>query len=315
MATNFANGISSFGVPVIGSGSQIPVTSGSYFFVSSVAGNSGNTGRSPQAPLATVQQAIDKCTASAGDVVVLLPGHAETVTSTSLSLNKAGVQVVALGVGALRATFTFGAAAATINVTRANVQVSNCRFVANFADVASAFTLGTTATGFKLRESEFLDTSSILNFLVCVTTSATDNSADGLEFTNNYVYSLAATTGAVISILSNTLRLNVSNNIVDKAATNDAGQLITLSSKIVGGVRIINNILTVVGAAGTTVGILFTGSGTTSSGICAYNLVSSLDTTGALIATAGTGISFLENYVTGAVDKSGTLHPTADNPA
>jgi hypothetical protein len=192
--------------------------------------------------------------------------------------------------------------------------MSNCVFVANFADVVSAITLS-TATDFAVTDSEFRDTSSILNFLVCVTTGATDNTADGLVFARNYVYSLPATAGAVISILSNALRVVCSDNVVDKAATNNAGQLLTLSSKIVGGIRIMRNVLTVVGAGGTTVGILFTGSGTTSSGICAYNLVSSLDTTAALLATAGTKISFLENYLTGAVDASGTLFPAADNPA
>lgn len=263
---------------------------------------------------ATVDAAIGACTAGGNDTILVLPGHTETVTATSIAHDVEGVSVIGLGQGDFRPTFTFGAAAATITVSAANGAWKNCRFVANFADVASAFTL-TTATGFILEGNDFLDTSAILNFLVCVTTGATDNTADGLKFIKNYVYSLPTTAGAVVSILSNTLRLEVSDNIVDKAATNNAGQLITLSSKIVGGVRIMRNNLTVTGAAGTTVGILFTGSGTSSSGICAYNTVNSLDTTAALLATAGTKISFQENYVSGAVDASGTLFPAADNPA
>ncbi len=263
---------------------------------------------------ATVDAAIGACTSGAGDTIVVLPGHTETVTATSIAHDVAGVAVIGLGEGDFRPTFTFGAAAATITVSAANGAWKNCRFIANFLDVASAFTL-TTATGFVCEGNDFLDTSASLNFLVAITTSATNNQSDGLKFIKNYVYSLAATTGAVVSILANELRLEVSDNIVDKAATNNAGQLITLSSKIVGGVRIMRNILTVTGAAGTTVGILFTGSGTTSSGICAYNLVNSLDTTTALLATAGTKISFQENYLSGAVDASGTLFPVADNPA
>lgn len=312
--TNFPNGISSFGIPLIGPGAQLPITSGTYFFVSSLTGNSGNTGKTIAAAKATLQQAIDLCTAAAGDVVVILPGHAETVTATSVALNKSAVTIVGLGSGAFRPTFTFGAAAATITVSAANVSIQGCRFVANFADVVTAFTLS-TAVGCKISQNDFLDTSSVLDFLSCVTTGATDNTADGLEFSFNYVYSLPTTDAAVVSVLSNTLRLNVSSNVVDKAATNDAGHLLTLSSKICGGVRIINNVLTVVGASNAAVGIMFTGSGSTSSGICAYNLVSSLDTTTALIATASTGISFLENYLTGAADKSGAVWPVADNPA
>ena len=262
----------------------------------------------------TIDAAISVCVAGRGDVIYVTEGHTETVTATSIAHDVAGVSIIGLGEPEQRPTLTFSTAAATITVSAANARWSNFNFVANFADVASAFTL-TTAVGFSVANSTFRDTSSILNFLVCVTTSATNNQADGLRFVGNYVYSLAATTGAVVSILANELRVEVSDNIVDKAATNDAGQLITLSSKIVGGIRIMRNILTVVGSTGAAVGVLFTGSGTTSSGICAFNLVNSLDTTGALIATAGTGISFQENYMSGAVDKSGTLHPAADNPA
>jgi len=262
----------------------------------------------------TVNAAIAACTANAGDIVYVLPSHTETVTATSIAHNVAGVRVIGLGSGDFRPTFTYSSAAATITGSAANGSWENCRYVANFADVVSAFTL-TNAVGFTVKGNDFLDTSSILNFLACVTTSATNNESDGLSVVGNYVYSLPATAGPVVSILANELRLQVSDNIVDKAATNNAGQLITLSSKIVGGVRIMRNVLTVTGAAGTTVGILFTGSGTSSSGICAYNLVNSLDTTTALIATAGTKISFQENYVSGAVDASGTLYPAADNPA
>lgn len=263
---------------------------------------------------ATVDAAIGECTANAGDTIFVLPGHTETVTATNIAHDVAGVAIIGLGNADNRPTFTFGAAAATITVSAANCGWENCRFIADFVNVVSAFTL-TTAVGFTCKGNDFLDNSASLNFLVCVTTSATNNQSDSLSFLGNYVYSLPTTAGAVVSILANELRLNVSDNIVDKAATNNAGQLITLSSKIVGGVRIMRNVLTVTGASGTTVGILFTGSGTTSSGICAYNLVNSLDTTTALLATASTKISFQENYVSGAVDASGTLFPAADNPA
>lgn len=311
--TNYPFGVSSFGVPVMGSGS-IPTTTGTYFFVHSGTGAAGNDGKSAQTPNATLQQAIDKCTANKADVIVVLPGHAETVTATSIAMNKAGVTVVGLGSGNLRPTFTYGAAAATITVSAANTSFLNCRFIANFADVAAAFTLG-AAKGTTIANSDFLDTSSILNFLSIVVTGATANDADGLTFNGNYVYGLAATDGAVISILGDNLRIQACDNVVDKAATNNAGHFITLSSKIVGGIRLLRNILTVVGSAGATVGVFGTGSGTTSSGIIADNYVWSLDTTTALFFTASTGIRFIQNFMSGAVDKSGTLFPAADDPA
>lgn len=264
----------------------------------------------------TLTLALAQCVASRGDTIIIAPGHTEAIsTASALTISKAGVTIVGLGIGSMRPTYTLDTAAtATINVTANNVKISNIIFVANFADVASCFTL-TTATDFTVDSCEFRDTANNLDFLCIVTTDATNNHADGLKFTNNYVYSLPATDGAVISILGNLLRLNVSFNIVDKAATNDAGHLITMSSKVTGGVRILGNKLSVVGSAGATVGIMFTGSQTTGSGMCADNYVSSLDTTTALIATAGTGITFIQNLLTGAADKSGAVWPVADNPA
>lgn len=307
------NGLVAGGVQnILGAGSLFTV--GKVFYVDSNNGSSGNSGEEPDAPLATLAAAITASRASKGDVIVLAPGHAETVTATNITLSKAGVTIVGLGNGLNRPTFTFGAAAATITVSAANNEVYNCRFIANFADVAAAFTIG-AAKGFVVADSEFLDTSSILNFLSCVVTGATNNDADGLTFIRNFVYGLAATDGAVVSVLGNLLRLNVSDNVVDKAATNNAGHMITLSSKIVGGARILRNILTVVGATNATVGIFLTGSGSTSSGVVGFNNVWSLDTTTALLMTASTGLRPMQNYLSGAVDASGTLTPAADDPS
>lgn len=264
----------------------------------------------------TITLALASCVASRGDTIVIAPGHTETVSSsTALSINKAGVTIVGLGIGSMRPTITLDTAnTATVNVTANNIRISNVIFVANFLNVASCFTL-TTAADFQVQQCEFRDTSSVLNFLCIVTTSAVDNAADGLAFTNNYVYGLATTDGAVVSVLANLLRLQVSNNVVDKAATNDAGHMITLSSKIIGGARILYNILTVVGASNSAVGIFLTGSGSTSSGVVGFNNVWSLDTTSALLMTASTGLRPMQNYLSGAVDASGTLYPAADNPA
>ena len=296
----------------LGAGSLF--TTGSVLFVNSVIGSDGNTGLDPAAPLATLQQAVTNATANKGWKIILMPGHAETVTSSNITLSKAGLSIIGLGAGLERPTFTYGAAAATINVSAANVTVTGCHFIANFADVAAAFTTA-AAKDFQVIGNTFVDTSSILNFLSIVVTNGTNNAADGLTFNSNYVYGLAATDGAVVSVLGNLLRLQINDNIVDKAATNDAGHMVTLSSKIIGGAQILRNILTVVGSSGAAVGVFLTGSGSTSSGVVGFNNVWSLDTTGGLFMTASTGLRPMQNYMSGAVDKSGTLMPSADDPA
>lgn len=290
-------------------------TTGLVFYVHSGIGSDGNSGQESDAPKATVQSAITAARASKGDIIVVMPGHAETVTATSIALSKAGLTFVGLGNGLNRPTFTFGAAAATITTSAANCTWVGMHHIANFQDVVTAFTVG-AAKDFVVADSSFVDNSSVLNFLSIVTTGATNNAADGLAFNGNYVYSLPATDGAVVSILGNLLRLSVCDNNVDKpGATNDAGHLITMSSKVCGGVRILRNTLTLISLSNQSTGTLFTGSSTTSSGICAYNLVAQIDTSTGLLATAGTKISFIENYMSGAVDKSGTVFPAADDPS
>lgn len=259
----------------------------------------------------TVDEAISACTASRGDVIYVAPGHTETVTATSIALDVAGVTIIGLGKGLLRPTFTYGAAAATITVSAANCSWENCHFIGNFDNVAAAFTIG-AAKDFQLVNNTFVDNSDALHFLSIVVTGATDNDADGLVVKGNYWYALALAPNAFVSILAAELRLDISDNYCNMAATNDVGHFITLAAKIVKGVRIARNRLVVVGATSATVGIFLTGSGTTSNGIVENNYVSSLDTTGELIATAGTGLVFFENYYTGTADASGKLWPVVD---
>lgn len=314
--TAYPKGVSSFGVTVLPGADEI--VTGIVLFVcnrTGANGSDGNNGLSPDQPLATVNAAFGLCQSGRGDKVYVLPGHAETVTATSIAHSVAGVKVFGLGQGVSRPVFTFGAAAATITVSAAGCRWDNCHFVANFADVASAFTVG-AAKDFVVSNCSFVDTDASHNFLCIVTTGATNNAADGLAFLYNYVYGLAVTDGAVVSVLGNLLRLQISYNDVDKpACTSDNGHLVTMSSKVCGGVRIIGNVLTLIGMAAQTVGTLGTGSSTTSSGIIADNYVALGETTTNIIFTTGTKMSFLQNFGTGAADKSGVIWPSTDDPA
>jgi hypothetical protein len=259
----------------------------------------------------TLPAAISACRAGRNDTIYVAPGFTLTVTSSNLNLNKAGITIIGLGNGLSRPTLTYSTAAATVTVSAANVAVRNFLHVANFLNVAAAYTIG-AARDFRLEDSEFDDTSTILNFLSAVVTGATDNAADGLKVINCKYRGLATTENAFVSILGNLNRLELRENKVWKDATNDAGQFVTLSSKILLGTEISSNRLIIVGAAGATVGIFLTGSGTTSKGFVANNYVASLDTTTELIATAGTGLRFFENYYTGVADASGKLWPIVD---
>jgi len=81
--TNFPNGITSFGVPVVPT--QVSFSKDSkVFFVDATNGNDGNDGLDVARPVATIQKAVDLAVTDRGDTIMVAPGtYAETVTVTS----------------------------------------------------------------------------------------------------------------------------------------------------------------------------------------------------------------------------------------
>lgn len=138
--SNFPNGITSFGIPLLGSGG-IPTTTGNYYFVDSGTGSSSNPGTKSK-PMATINQAKDLCTADNGDVIIVFPGHAENIASaTSLVLDTAGVSIIGLGHGRNRPVLTFTATGSRIPISADDIYVSNFVFDASIASIVSAVTV------------------------------------------------------------------------------------------------------------------------------------------------------------------------------
>lgn len=125
--TNYPNGITSFGVPVMGSGGGVPSTTGTYYFVDSTTGTAGGDAKSPTTAITTIDAAIGLCTANKGDTIVVMPNHAETITSAgAIACDVAGINIIGLGVGSTRPRITFGtAASASVLITAANVRIAN----------------------------------------------------------------------------------------------------------------------------------------------------------------------------------------------
>ena len=280
------------------------------------AASDGNQG-SFNDPFSTLDYAINQCVASRGDVIMIKPGHAETFSNaTSLDFDKAGVAIIGLGLGSLRPTFTFDtAAAATIDVTVANVSIQGCLFVANFADVASCFTL-TTAKDFTVEYCEFRDTSASLNFINIVDTNATANAADGLYFCHNRILSSGTTAATTaIEVDAAISRMTVNDNFYVGAAISNTPALIEAATFDMTNLEVARNIVYRPNTDTATGGILLEGSTTASTGMVYGNHCKTLDVAGMLIMTTGSVLGFHENYLSGTADTSGIIIPAADSDA
>ncbi len=135
--TVFPNGIQT---PVIvGGGASADKTTGNVFFVDSGSdkrADASGKGDAPTNPFATVGFALGRTTANNGDIIYVMPGHAENIASaTSIVSGIAGVRVIGLGIGRSRPVFTYTATAGSLEMNAANCTFENCVFVASVSAV------------------------------------------------------------------------------------------------------------------------------------------------------------------------------------
>jgi hypothetical protein len=242
--TNFPNGISSFGMPIIGAGGAM--TTGSVFFVDSVTGSNGNSGTDPDNPFSTLDYAVGNCTANKGDIIFLMPNHAESLTAAAgVDLDVAGITVIGLGTGTDRATFTLGtteacdvdfgadnitihnivfdltgidAVAAGIDIDAQYAHINQCEIIG--ADASGQATIwidvGDSSHGFKLTNSLLVGTTDggaadAINV---------NGACNEMIITDNIIY--GSFSNAAVSVSAAGLRCDISrnhigNNVDDKA--------------------------------------------------------------------------------------------------
>lgn len=82
-------------------------------------------------PTLVAAHADSAVVAARGDVILILPGHTETVsTANGITISKSGLSIIGLGNGAARATFTFTTVVtASLDISGANTLIQNIRFV------------------------------------------------------------------------------------------------------------------------------------------------------------------------------------------
>ncbi len=176
----FANGLTIRGLPVTmcHPGQVFWVSNATTLGPGDIGGSNSNPGTYNQ-PFADIDYAIGRCTANRGDLIMVKPGHAETLSAVgAIAADIAGVGIVGLGTGAKAPTLTVTlATAGVINISVANTSWVNIRFVMGVAD-AEPISMGAGADGTSFESCVFTDTSTVLNFLNFITmTSGCDNTS------------------------------------------------------------------------------------------------------------------------------------------
>jgi hypothetical protein len=283
-----------------------------YYVNSANSGASDTAGRGnkPSVPFATIDFAIGQCTANQGDVIIVMPNHAETVTGTSaITFDVAGISIVGLGHYNQRPRVLMDGAATVKNVvSAADVRIENIVFAAGHADVAVCFSV--TGKGCWLNEVEFDDNTTAENYLNPINAGSTDNTADGLRVTGCRWLSVDAACTDFVTVANNIHDMVVNDNYIVHEGT--ASQLISSSAgAIFQQCEIMRNFIVHKNKGG--VEHLLDNNVSTNSGIIAHNRVGHDDTSTAHdLGIDGLGCRLFDNLSVSTGSLSGFVLPAID---
>lgn len=215
--TNYPNGLASFGIPLLGSlGAEL--FTGRVFYVHGTTGlNTPGRGSAPDTPYATIAYAMSQTRAAYGDVIICLPGHAESVIAAgTITCDKSGVTVLGVGNGALRPTITWSTVTgATVTVSAANVTFRNFIFNGAGVDaVAALFTV--TGANFTMDQCYMVQGDATNQAVLGVSLGT---GADGARITRSRFQSRTAGATAFINTLVAVDRLEVTDCVFDGDTT------------------------------------------------------------------------------------------------
>jgi len=234
----FTGGVAVRGVPLLNTYfNQV-------FWVDSNTGSNGNSGKTPGKPFATIDYAIGKCAVNKGDVILVAPNHAETISGAgTITCDVAGVAIMGLGWGTLRPVLNFTATDSTVAVTAANVYISNIQFECEIDALVVGVPI--SAAGCTLEKCSFSQPTSTNDALIWVQTTAAGDDltivgcdfrashagpteavqlvgADRAKIIGNYFigsYSTAAINGITTASTEILIAWNtISNSVTDKLA-------------------------------------------------------------------------------------------------
>lgn len=218
--SNFEHGLKVYGIPVLPDLAN--KATGNVFFVDSGnvngADSAGTKGTTIDEPFVTIDYAINQCSANNGDIIYVLPGHAETLNSSgALIPDIAGVSIVGLGWGAARPIISMSTSGS--NESRIGISANSVRF-SNITFRANSTAIGSSSVGIRIASDDVV--------------------IDGCRFDHNSTLSYFATT---IEVATGSDRTVLAGNVFfNKGTTAQSDRAIDISGT--GGhigTQIINN--------------------------------------------------------------------------
>ena len=297
----FTSGLTVRGMPltVAHPGKVFFVNNSSAIAEDGIGGSDSNPG-TYQKPFSTIDYAIGRCTSGRGDMILVMPGHVETITAADAILcDVIGVAIVGLGTGSLKPRIDFNNTAATVGVSVDNVTLKNLHFRALISAVVVGVNVKADA-----------DDVAIEDCLFTAETAGTDEFNHSIRFVDgNSRCSVAKTTidmgiaGAVagIHLDADTAFLTIEDCVIrgDYSTANITGDT-TLSTNLLIQRNLLEN--GIGGNLGTEPGIeLLTGS----TGTIQYNNIVCNLATKAASVVADTCLLF-ENYYNEDISSSAT---------
>jgi hypothetical protein len=246
----------------------------------------------------TIDAAINACTADAGDVILVAPGHAENVAAaTSIVPDVDGIQIIGLGHGANRPVLTYTATAGSIDISGANTVFKN--FVLKSSISAVVVGVNVDAAGVVLEDLRFEWDETGDDFITMV-------DVDGVNDAEIRNCSFIAEDAAGCA---EAIRLDDADNVVieNNSFYGDFTDAVIVGEGAVGTNLVIrnNDLYNSDTTAGNSIdlNVAFTGK-------ISYNSIGTLFATAPETAFDPGSCLCVENYVVNAVDESAALVPT-----
>jgi hypothetical protein len=270
---------------------------GNVFWVSSGGGtDTAGYGFSPEAPFASIAFACTQAKADNGDLILVMPGHTETIGSVASTMSVAGLTVRGLGIGRQRGQVVYNNAAGYFSLDFARTCIDNLTFVGT--GVASLTQMvGVSAADCTIQNCEFEHANATNQAAdVIITTAA----ANRLFVQNCYFHGTNnAGTNHAISIVGGT-DSEVQNNFFQGAYHISQGVIRTVTTDAVNlivGYNIMQNL-----TASNTKAVVLTASTT---GQLSGNFCQILSGTAPFTGAAASWVG--QNYYANAVATAGTL--------